>query len=65
MTSHHTAGPTTVLSTSTPPNSSMTGATDASNGLFYDMEMRDTKLKILNRYTDVTMIGAGAQGLVL
>jgi len=66
MSTHHTnPGPIAMLSTSTPPNSSMTGADTSRNELFYDMEMRDTKLKILNRYTDVTMIGAGAQGLVM
>ena len=60
--------------TSTQPHSSSTqttgdgqaaGLAGVGGSLFYDIEMRDTKLKILNRYSDVTMIGAGAQGLVL
>lgn len=32
---------------------------------FYELELRDIKLKILKRYTDISVIGAGAQGLVL
>lgn len=32
---------------------------------FYELELRETKLKILKRYTDINVIGAGAQGLVL
>ncbi|KAH7710391.1 CMGC/MAPK protein/JNK protein kinase [Aphelenchoides avenae] len=32
---------------------------------FFEVELSDTKLQILNRYTDVKVIGSGAQGLVL
>lgn len=34
-------------------------------GAFQELELRETKLKILDRYTNVNVIGAGAQGLVL
>ena len=32
---------------------------------FNEIIIRDTRLKILKRYTNVRVIGAGAQGLVL
>uniref|UniRef100_A0A915D2B2 Stress-activated protein kinase JNK n=1 Tax=Ditylenchus dipsaci TaxID=166011 RepID=A0A915D2B2_9BILA len=35
------------------------------NETFHELELRETKLKILNRYTNINVIGAGAQGLVL
>lgn len=43
------------------------GATNnmVAGGRFQELELRETKLKILDRYTDINVIGAGAQGLVL
>lgn len=32
---------------------------------FNELELNDTKLKILKRYANVKVIGSGAQGLVL
>lgn len=42
-------------------------STSSNNGKdsFNELELNDTKLKILKRYTNVKVIGSGAQGLVL
>ncbi|KAI1716665.1 protein kinase domain-containing protein [Ditylenchus destructor] len=54
------------------PNRMQAASTSSGNmnnqlagGRFQELELRETKLKILDRYSNINVIGAGAQGLVL
>lgn len=35
------------------------------SNLFYELEIKENRLQILKRYSNIKVIGAGAQGLVL
>jgi c-Jun N-terminal kinase len=66
ITRMQTTASTSAFSANSTENGSVAAATAAgTDGIFYEMELRETKLKILNRYRNINVIGAGAQGLVL
>lgn len=52
-------------STSNPSASTKSHNINTKSSLFYELELRENHLHILKRYTDIKVIGAGAQGLVL
>lgn len=62
---HASANPNNGMNASGAAANVYSGRTNTETNAFYELEVKDTRLKILRRYTNIGIIGAGAQGLVL